>query len=126
MPFEVDNTGERDHMPQGRLMCGQAQRQLPARRMSHHYQAVRVDMKPGRFLLHEPAGGADIGKRAWPSTARIADAPIFDIERCQTRRAQSFAEMPSMGQVVLCTPISTMDVEQAGVQPLRVGATAPR
>ncbi len=86
--------------------------------MSHHDQSVEFQTESGMFLLNKPVGRPDVLKRTGPSTAGIADPPVFDVEGRDVRRSQGFAEVPGVREVILCPPKTAVDVQQNRVRSL--------
>src|SRR5882762_9736301 len=86
--------------------------------MSHHDQPVEVQMESGMFLLNKAVGRANVLKRTGPSTAGIADPPVFDVEGRDARRSQRFAQVSGVREVILCPPKTAVDIQQNRVRSL--------
>jgi hypothetical protein len=91
--------------------------------MSHYHQPLEVQVKSGTLLLNEAVRRTDILKCSRPFATRIADAPVFGVERSHSRTSQGLAQMTGMFEIVSCAPITAVNVQQKGVRTLRTWQT---
>src|ERR1700676_4282132 len=88
--------------------------------MSHHRQPIQIQVKFRMILPNKPVGGSHVLERSRPSTTRVADSPVFNIEGRYPRTSQRFAQMSSVSKIISRTPEAAVNIEHGGVRPFGV------
>src|SRR5579862_393860 len=96
---------------------GEAKRKLASRGMAHHYHSLRIEVARACALHQKVVRRADVSEGLRPSSARISNSTIFEVGRGQPLGGESGAQVAGMIQVVLCTPVSAVDVDDERKRP---------
>src|SRR5450432_862505 len=114
--MQINHTGQREGVCDGRLKCGQGQGKLAAGGVPGNADAFEVKRSQTAFLecAHGGVCAADVFKGARPSASTIAHAPVFHIPGGNADLLQSFAQVAAINQVVLRPPVSAMNKEDGG------------
>lgn len=91
---QVKHAGQRERASDRRFVRGKAECKLAARGVSSNAEAIAIELRKlvfRFFAVKETVCAAKIVECSRPSSTGIADAPVFDIQRCDPGLFQSMA-----------------------------------
>ncbi len=91
-------------------MGGEAERELAACGVSHHHNSARSSCADC-VLQKELMRGTDIGERPRPCPAFVADAPEFQVRRCQSFGSERRTQVARVIEIIFRAPVAAVNID---------------